>query len=186
MLAGTRSAFQWIIARPANRLPSEKHVLLDKASGVACLGVNCALDDPGQCRVDPVSLLCTGSGTDGCLPQPEAKAMRTPYAKLKNASGKSVYPGLIQAPKHPGVGRSGRAKTAASVLARQRAVGSFTDTIGMYHGPTAALTQSCFHRRSPAGSSHRDSLSHRSLLCHPSFFQRIPTARVCLGRPSML
>lgn len=94
MLAWTVWGLQYITAQPGNWLSPEKLALINKASLAACHGVNGVLDDPGQCRFDPASLLCEAGQTDGCLTQSEVTAMRNLYDDLKDSSGKLIYPGL--------------------------------------------------------------------------------------------
>ncbi len=78
---------------PDSWLSPEKLSLVTKAALAACHGEDGYLDDPGQCRFDPSSLVCNVGQTEACLSAPQLVALRKVYSGAVNASGKSILPG---------------------------------------------------------------------------------------------
>jgi hypothetical protein len=94
LLASDLATVQTVAESPESWVSPGKIAALAQASLVACHAENGVIDDPSQCRFDPSSLLCKSGETGQCLTAPEVATLRTIYSDLKDASGKSVYPGF--------------------------------------------------------------------------------------------
>jgi feruloyl esterase len=94
---------QALTATPDGWISPEKLAVVTDAALKACHGENGFLDDPGQCRFDPSSVVCKAGQTDQCLSEPDVTALKKVYSGMQDASGKSIFPG------YPPGGESGPA-----------------------------------------------------------------------------
>jgi hypothetical protein len=78
---------------PDSWISPEQLSVVSDAALKACHGENGILDDPGECRFDPASLLCKAGETKECLSAPQIAALKKIYSGMQDASGKSVFPG---------------------------------------------------------------------------------------------
>ena len=66
------------------------------------------LNDPRQCKFDPVSIQCKeGQDTDKCLTGPQVTALKVIYAGLRDAKGQLVHPGYLPGAEEKSTGGSG-------------------------------------------------------------------------------
>ena len=88
--------FQWF-TDPTHRLPSTKLPALRAAVLKACDALDGVSDgvieDPTQCRFDPMVLACHGGETDGCLTEPQVATVRGLYAGTRAADGNALLRG---------------------------------------------------------------------------------------------
>jgi hypothetical protein len=80
---------------PPKKIPAIAHAVLaacDQLDGVR----DGILNDPRQCKFDPVSVACkNGEDTDQCLTAPQVTALRTIYAGLQDEHGHNLFPGYL-------------------------------------------------------------------------------------------
>jgi hypothetical protein len=77
---------------PASKVPAIQAAALagcDANDGVK----DGVIENPGQCRLDPQSMLCKGGDSDQCLTEAQAKSLKKLYDGLRNSKGKSIFPG---------------------------------------------------------------------------------------------
>ena len=66
--------------------------MLNKATLAACPSGNGVVDDPGQCKFDPGTLLCKAGETgNSCLTEKEAGTVRSKYAGGFPPGNESVW-----------------------------------------------------------------------------------------------
>jgi Tannase and feruloyl esterase len=78
---------------PESWISPEQLSVVSDAAVKACHGENGVVDDPGQCRFDPSSLLCKAGESQQCLSAPQITALKKIYSGMQDASGKSIFPG---------------------------------------------------------------------------------------------
>jgi hypothetical protein len=88
------SIAQAAAASPDGWLSPAKLALLNKAVLTACSGQSGVLDDPRACGFDPSHLVCNSGHTEGCLSSSDVSLVRLIYSGLKDAAGRSIYPGF--------------------------------------------------------------------------------------------
>src|ERR1039458_8376685 len=80
---------------PQSKIPTIAHAVTaacDEIDGVR----DGILNDPRQCKFDPVSIQCKeGEDTDKCLTGPQVTALKVIYAGLRDAKGQLVHPGYL-------------------------------------------------------------------------------------------
>ena len=81
-------------------IPESKIPTIEDAVTAACDEIDGVrdgiLNDPRQCKFDPVSIQCKdGHDTDKCLTGPQVTALKAIYAGLHDAKGKVVHPGYL-------------------------------------------------------------------------------------------
>jgi hypothetical protein len=80
---------------PQSKIPTIAHgvtAACDEIDGVR----DGILNDPRQCKFDPVSIQCKeGEDTDKCLTGPQVTALKVMYAGLRDAKGQLVHPGFL-------------------------------------------------------------------------------------------
>ena len=80
---------------PQSKIPTIEHAVTaacDELDGVR----DGILNDPRQCKFDPVSIQCKeGEDTDKCLTGPQVTALKVIYAGLRDAKGQLVHPGYL-------------------------------------------------------------------------------------------
>ena len=81
-------------------IPPSKIPTIEQAVTAACDEIDGIrdgiLNDPRQCKFDPVSIQCKeGQDTDKCLTGPQVTALRFIYAGLRDAKGQLVHPGYL-------------------------------------------------------------------------------------------
>jgi feruloyl esterase len=89
-----------LIVPPGAFIPQSKIPTIARAVAAACDemdGVSDGiLNDPRQCKFDPVSIQCKeGEDTDKCLTGPQVTALKVMYAGLRDAKGQLVHPGYL-------------------------------------------------------------------------------------------
>jgi hypothetical protein len=94
LLANAVWTDQALAATPESWIPPETLTVVTDAALKACHGENGILDDPGQCRFDPSSLLCTAGESNQCLSAAQVTALKKIYSGMQDASGRSVFPGF--------------------------------------------------------------------------------------------
>jgi hypothetical protein len=67
--------------------------VVNNAALKACHGENGVVDDPGQCRFDPSTLLCKAGESKECQSAAQITALKKIYSGMQDASGKSIFPG---------------------------------------------------------------------------------------------
>jgi feruloyl esterase len=84
---------------PAARLLQPERQLLHRAAVEACDGLDGARDglieNPAQCRFDPVVVQCTTAGQTGCLTAAQVQTARMMYSPLKNVRTGREIAGLL-------------------------------------------------------------------------------------------
>jgi hypothetical protein len=79
---------------PPSKIPAIAHAVTaacDEIDGVR----DGILNDPRQCKFDPVSIQCkSGQDTDKCLTGPQVTALKVMYAGLRDANGKWFTPAI--------------------------------------------------------------------------------------------
>jgi feruloyl esterase len=85
---------QALTATPDSWISPEKLAVVTNAALKACHGENGFLDNPGECRFDPSSLVCRAGESDQCLSPQQIAALTTMNSGLHDASGNSLYPGF--------------------------------------------------------------------------------------------
>lgn len=91
---------QAVTATPASFIPPAKVATIGKAVVAACDeldGVSDGvLNDPRQCRFDPATIQCKEDGdANECLTAPQVDALKTIYAGIHDASGRTIFPGYL-------------------------------------------------------------------------------------------
>jgi hypothetical protein len=91
---------QAVTATPASFIPPAKIATIEKAVVAACDKLDGVADgilnDPRQCRFDPASIQCkAGADSNDCLTPPQVAALKTIYAGIQDASGRSIFPGYL-------------------------------------------------------------------------------------------
>ena len=80
---------------PLSKIPTIEHAVTaacDEIDGVR----DGILNDPRQCKFDPVSIQCKeGADTDKCLTGPQVTALKVIYAGLRDEKGQLVHPGYL-------------------------------------------------------------------------------------------
>jgi Tannase and feruloyl esterase len=84
---------QALTETPDSWISPEKLSVVTNAALKACHGEDGVVDDPGECRFDPSSLLCTAGESNECLSAPQIAALKKLYSGRQDASGKSIFPG---------------------------------------------------------------------------------------------
>ena len=81
----------------ARKVPPPKLDLLNKAVLEACDTLDGVKDDllqdPRQCRYDPVALLCREGDADNCLTAVQVETVKSAYAPIRTGEGEIVFPG---------------------------------------------------------------------------------------------
>lgn len=94
-----------IAPKDAKGLPVTKDALSDRDRKTVIEGLLNACDsldgvkdhmifNPKACRFDPMTLVCKGPKTDGCLSNEQAAALVKAFAGPKDSKGRAVYPGF--------------------------------------------------------------------------------------------
>ena len=91
---------QALTATPASFIPQAKIPTIAKAVLAACDAQDGPADgivnDPSQCRFDPATIECKADAdANDCLTAPQAGALKTIYAGLHDAEGRSIFPGYL-------------------------------------------------------------------------------------------
>ena len=91
---------QALTATPASFIPPAKINTVGKAVIAACDKLDGVADgvlnDPRQCHFNPASIQCKqGEDTNDCLTAPQVTALKTIYAGLRDAKGKTIFPGYL-------------------------------------------------------------------------------------------
>ena len=89
-----------LIVPPSAFIPPSKIPTIQHAVTAACDEIDGVrdgiLNDPRQCKFDPVSIQCKeGEDTDKCLTGPQVTALKVIYAGLRDAKGQLVHPGYL-------------------------------------------------------------------------------------------
>ena len=89
-----------LIVPPGAFIPQSKIPAIAHAVTAACDEIDGVrdgiLNDPRQCKFDPVSIQCKeGEDTDKCLTGPQVTALKVMYAGLRDAKGQLVHPGYL-------------------------------------------------------------------------------------------
>ena len=89
-----------LIVPPGAFIPPAKIPTIAHAVTAACDEIDGVrdgiLNDPRQCKFDPVSIQCKeGEDTDKCLTGPQVTALKVIYAGLRDAKGQLVHPGYF-------------------------------------------------------------------------------------------
>jgi feruloyl esterase len=89
-----------LIVPPGAFIPPAKIPTIEHAVTAACDEIDGVrdgiLNDPRQCKFDPVSIQCKeGEDTDKCLTGPQVTALKVIYAGLRDAKGQLVAPGYL-------------------------------------------------------------------------------------------
>jgi len=89
-----------LIVPPGAFIPQSKIPTIAHAVTAACDEIDGVrdgiLNDPRQCKFDPVSIQCKeGEDTDKCLTGPQVTALKVMYAGLRDAKGQLVHPGFL-------------------------------------------------------------------------------------------
>ena len=89
-----------LIVPPGAFIPQSKIPTIEHAVTAACDEIDGVrdgiLNDPRQCKFDPVSIQCKeGEDTDKCLTGPQVTALKVIYAGLRDAKGQLVHPGYL-------------------------------------------------------------------------------------------
>lgn len=101
-----------LIVPPGAFIPQSKIPTIDHAVTAACDEIDGVrdgiLNDPRQCKFDPVSIQCKeGEDTDKCLTGPQVTALKVIYAGLHDAKGQLVHPGYLPGAEQGTRGSSG-------------------------------------------------------------------------------
>lgn len=91
---------QAIAATPASFIPPAKINTLGKAVTAACDKLDGVADgvlnEPRQCRFDPATIQCKrGEDTNDCLTSSQVTTLKTIYAGIQDASGRTIFPGYL-------------------------------------------------------------------------------------------
>jgi hypothetical protein len=91
---------QALTATPASFIPPAKIATVGKAVNAACdKGDGVAdgvLNDPRRCHFDPAKIQCKeGEDNNECLTAPQVSALKAVYAGLRDASGRTIFPGYL-------------------------------------------------------------------------------------------
>ena len=85
------------LAEAASYIPAAKLPAIEAAALAACDandGVkDGVIENPPACRFDPAVLLCKSAESDSCLTRPQMTALQALYDGLKDANGKTLFPG---------------------------------------------------------------------------------------------
>jgi feruloyl esterase len=89
-----------LVVPPGAFIPQSKIPTIAHAVTAACDEIDGLrdgiLNDPRQCKFDPVSIQCKdGEDTDKCLTGPQVTALKVIYAGLRDAKGQLVHPGYL-------------------------------------------------------------------------------------------
>jgi hypothetical protein len=97
LMANAMYAMQATAGDSAGYIPASKVPAIQAAALAGCDandGVkDGVIENPGQCRLDPQSMLCKGGDSDQCLTEAQAKSLKKLYDGLRNSKGKSIFPG---------------------------------------------------------------------------------------------
>jgi hypothetical protein len=91
---------QAVTATPASFIPPAKIATIGKAVVAACDKLDGVADgilnDPRQCRFDPASIQCkeVADGNE-CLTAPQVTSLRSIYAGIRDANGRTIFPGYL-------------------------------------------------------------------------------------------
>ena len=101
-----------LIVTPGAFIPPSKISTIAHAVTAACDEIDGVrdgiLNDPRQCKFDPVSIQCKeGQDTDKCLTGPQVTALKVIYAGLRDAKGQLVHPGYLPGAEEKSTGGSG-------------------------------------------------------------------------------
>ena len=91
---------QALTATPASFIPQAKIPTIANAVLAACDELDGVrdgiLNDPRQCHFDPASIQCNaGEDTDKCLTAPQVAVLKLIYVGLRDANGRSIFPGYL-------------------------------------------------------------------------------------------
>lgn len=91
---------QAVTSAPASFIPPAKIKTLGKAVVAACDKLDGVADgvlnDPRQCHFDPVSIQCKNDAdSNDCLTVPQVAALKTIYAGIRDAKGRTIFPGYL-------------------------------------------------------------------------------------------
>jgi hypothetical protein len=91
---------QAVTATPASFIPPAKIPTIGKAVIAACDKLDGVADgvlnDPRQCHFDPATIQCKeGGDSNECLTSPQVAALKTIYAGIRDASGRTIFPGYL-------------------------------------------------------------------------------------------
>src|SRR5258708_5960934 len=101
-----------LIVPPGAFIPQSKISTIAHAVTAACDEIDGVrdgiLNDPRQCKFDPVSIQCKeGEDTDKCLTGPQVTALKVMYAGLRDAKGQLVHPGFLPGAEEGTIGGFG-------------------------------------------------------------------------------
>jgi feruloyl esterase len=92
------SIMQATAGNPAGYIPQSKLAAIQAAALTACDRLDGVTDgvveNPGECRFDPATLLCQGAESDTCLTGPQVESVKRIYGGLRDSKGKLLYPGF--------------------------------------------------------------------------------------------
>ena len=91
---------QAVTSTPASFIPPAKITTLGKAVVAACDKLDGVADgvlnDPRQCHFDPATIQCkVNADSNDCLTAPQVTALKTIYAGIHDASGRTIFPGYL-------------------------------------------------------------------------------------------
>ena len=91
---------QAVTSAPASFIPPAKITTLGKAVVAACDKLDGVADgvlnDPRQCHFDPASIQCKDDAdSNDCLTVPQVAALKTIYAGIRDAKGRTIFPGYL-------------------------------------------------------------------------------------------
>ena len=97
---------QAVTLNGAAYIPAAKLPAITAAVMSACDGLDGVKDglltDPRQCSFDPAVLICKGAESESCLTEPQARALQTIYAGLRDAAGRLYFPGYARGSEESG------------------------------------------------------------------------------------
>jgi len=91
---------QAVTATPASFIPPAKIATIGKAVVAACDKLDGVADgvlnDPRQCQFDPATIQCKGDAdSNECLTASQVVALKAIYAGIRDASGRTIFPGYL-------------------------------------------------------------------------------------------
>lgn len=91
---------QAVTATPASFIPPAKVATIGKAVVAACDKLDGVADgvlnDPRQCHFDPATIQCKdGADSKECLTAPQVAALKSIYAGIHDASGRTIFHGYL-------------------------------------------------------------------------------------------
>jgi feruloyl esterase len=100
---------QALTVTPENYIPQAKIPVLANAVLTACDKLDGVADDilndPRQCHFDPASIECkAGEDANKCLTAPQVSALKAIYGGLKDAGGRTLFPGYLPGAEEGGGG----------------------------------------------------------------------------------